>query len=631
MNQSKRQAALDYATVYGWPVFVCEPNSKQPKAGSRGFWDATTEPGVINGWFDENENYNIAFCPGSVGLCVVDLDSYKPEFLAPDLPASFTVQSPRGGEHVYYSGVTRSTQGKKLGVGVDVRSNGAYVLLPPSTTEHGTYEVKHDRPISVLPEWISSALRRDRRSSSAAIVCSNLDTTTAINRVTEYLRMVAPAVSGNSGNNTTFALAENIYDLGISVEKALELVQEWNKKCRPPWTDDELSTIFHNAWRYRADIPGVAAVSGGAAAVFQGLVSHVRDSEGRKDLHPLTIPEMRSRAKLEKPPEYLWKGRLLRNEPNLWTGDAGIGKTTLIENVAIAVASGAGLLGQPTIAAPVLLFVAEDRYSAVLKNLEQIASERSIRLDSLDIKVLSTDSEDCEHLLATITDDGEIYETPFFHDVLEPVLEACHSALLVFDPLAEFVDFDHNSDKAARACARGLLVPLSRNFGATPLVTDHPSKSSMDSGAHYGGSREMKAAFASFGTLRLTDPRERGDEIRQSLTFEILKTRYGPPSRTDFFRLGNSPTYKLDPAQGMTPAEIDKMVLTHILGRVEAGLIVGKKNTIYGPEQVASAVGTSTKSVERSIQRLSEGGLLIYLTDPNRHHPPTWAKGPKLQ
>lgn len=624
---TKRQAAIDYATIYGWPVFACLPNSKSP-AHPGGFKVATTDPDQINSWWNENEDYNIGFSPTNADITIIDLDTYQKGFVYPFLDSTYVVKSPRGGEHHYFYGTARTTNGTVLGIGIDSRGIGGYVLLPPSTTEHGQYEVLHDRPIASLPKWISERLQRSEPRSASADI---LDTGTAIDRATEYLRAIEPAIEGHSGNNTTFEVACSLFDLGLSVDKALELSQDWNKKCLPPWSDEELNTIFNNAWRYRHDAVGAAAV-GPAADVFRDGVCNVTDPVGEAEhLKPLTIPEIRKRAIKEKDPEYLWKGRLLRYEPNLWTGDAGIGKTTLVENLIVAVASGSGLLGQPTIQAPVLLFVAEDRYKAVLSNLDAIAANRSLNLDELPIKILSTDSEDCEHLFATITDEGLIYETPFFHDVLEASLEANSGALLVLDPLAEFIHFDHNSDKAARACARQFLVPIARRFQITPLVTDHPSRASLASGEHYGGSKEMKAAFASFGTLRLTDPKDRGNEQRQALTFEIMRTRYGPPSKTEFYRLGKDPAYKLDPASGMTPAEIDKAVLNHILQRIENGLTMGKTNTTYGPEQAAEALGISAKLIERSVARLSDNGLLIYNTDPGKRHPPTWAKGPKLE
>lgn len=625
MTSNKRQAALDYATIYGWPVFPCLPNAKEP-AVAGGFRAATTDPDQINAWWDQNEDFNIGIRLDAIGLVVIDLDTYKPGFIEPNFPETYAVTSPRGGNHLYYRGHLRSSHGDILGRGIDTRGTGGYVLLPPSTIGGKPYAVLHDRPIAPLPSWIAE---RMERAVPAVAAVADLDLPSAIARATEYLKRAAPAISGHDGNNTTFKLAADLFDLGVSLDTARELAAGWNDRCEPPWAPEELAQVFENAWRYKHDPPGIEAVAS-AAETFPGYVSQTSETE--RVVRPLTIAEMRERARQERNPEYLWKGRLLRYEPNLWTGDAGIGKTTLIENIAVAVAEGNGLLGQPTLQTSVLLFVAEDRYKAVLRNLQQIAAARSISLDEIDIKVLSTDSEDIPHIMAEISEDGHVATTTFFSAVVVPALEANRGALLVLDPLAEFVSFDHNNDKAARACARDFLVALARDYEVTPVVTDHPSRAGLASGEHYGGSKEMKAAFPSVATLRWTDPKEKMTGNRHNLTFEVLRSRYAPPSETNFYRLGDDPAYKLDPAQGMTPDEIDKIVLTHVLSRWnnDPRLTTGKTASIYGPEQAAEAVGISTKLWERSVTRLSDHGLLTYISNPGRH-PPTWAPGPKLE
>lgn len=598
-------------------------NGKSP-ACPNGEHDATTDPEIIARWWSENPEYNIGFPPGKAGLCVVDLDTYKDGFTRPGgILDTFTVLSPRMGEHHYFSGSGRATQGNVLGIGIDTRGETGYVLLPPSRTPEGEYQLLHDRPFAPLPEWITTKLARPERK--AALV-TDLDLPASIARAQEFLKRQPTATAGESGNNRTFATACALFDLGLSVEKALETVAEWNQRCDPPWTDDELDTIFHNAWSYRHDEIGIEATRP-ASEVFSGMVA---SSVPKASLRPLTIPEIRARAAKEKSPEYLWQQRLLKNETNLWTGDAGIGKTTLIENMAVSISAGTSLLGRTTVKTPVLLFVGEDRYKAVLANLDGIAAARGLHLDSLPIKVFSTDSEDCEHLLATISDDGDIFVTDFFHDVFEPALDSNRGSLVVLDPLAEFIHFDHNQDKAARSCFRGFLTSLARNFDITPLVTDHPSKTSMGTGEFYGGSREMKASPASFATLRLTDPKDKGLAGRKALTFEVIKSRYAPPSELNFFHQG-SPAYKLDPLDNLTLAEINNVVLEHILLRIDAGLTVGKNSHTYGPEQAADALGITARNWQKAIERLAENGFITYQVDPGKREPSSWVRGPKLK
>lgn len=60
-------------------------------------------------------------------------------------------------------------------------------------------------------------------------------------RARKYLVKCSPAVSGQSGHNTTFRTA-CILVLGFMLqrEQALILLREWNQTCQPPWTEREL-------------------------------------------------------------------------------------------------------------------------------------------------------------------------------------------------------------------------------------------------------------------------------------------------------------------------------------------------------------------------------------------------------
>src|SRR5579872_821442 len=120
------RTALGYARD-GIPIFVCVPGTKVP-ATANGFKDATTDETIINAWFGDNPNYNVALEPAKGGWAVVDVDPDGIEWAASvDLPDTYTVQTPRGGYHAYYKGTLRPTA-SKLARGVDTRGENSYVL-----------------------------------------------------------------------------------------------------------------------------------------------------------------------------------------------------------------------------------------------------------------------------------------------------------------------------------------------------------------------------------------------------------------------------------------------------------------------------------------------------------------------
>jgi hypothetical protein len=134
-------AAIEYATTYRWAVFPCRPRTKTP-ATRNGLKDATVDVGLIRGWWRQWPDANVAIATGKPsGLLVIDVD---PDGLGAwsalcdkhAMPPTATVQTPRGGLHVYFAhdfslGDVRNSAGR-IAPGIDVRGTGGYVVAPPS-------------------------------------------------------------------------------------------------------------------------------------------------------------------------------------------------------------------------------------------------------------------------------------------------------------------------------------------------------------------------------------------------------------------------------------------------------------------------------------------------------------------
>lgn len=257
------QAALEWAAS-GIPVFPCVADGKSP-ATEHGFHDATTNEEQINEWWTEDPNYNVAISPGQVGWTVVDVD---PGAAALDFEtATYTVRTPRGGTHHYYSGAAPSTQ-SKVAEHVDTRGIGGYVLIPPSIVNGKPYEVIHDTELAPLPEVVTERTRR--ADSPAKAATDTLDDPGNVARarslVSAYVRAGDVAIEGCGGDGRTYRLAAEIQNLGLSEEACFEVIQPWNEKCVPPWSDSELRVKIHNASAYAQNEPGAWAVPPAAEA-----------------------------------------------------------------------------------------------------------------------------------------------------------------------------------------------------------------------------------------------------------------------------------------------------------------------------------------------------------------------------
>ena len=77
------------------------------------------------------------------------------------LPRTFSVSTPSGGLHLYFTAPKNAPLGNtagKLGKHVDTRGIGGYVVGPGSVCSGRFYVVVDHAPIAPLPTWITELL-----------------------------------------------------------------------------------------------------------------------------------------------------------------------------------------------------------------------------------------------------------------------------------------------------------------------------------------------------------------------------------------------------------------------------------------------------------------------------------------
>lgn len=255
-----RQVALDLAKR-GFRVLPCNPGSK---IASLDDWpNASMDAlGVAEQW--PGEAYNVAIhCRG---LAVLDVDvkggrnGLADLKSLPAIPDTYTVKTPSGGYHLYFrtpEGVEVSNSAKNLPAGIDIRGANGYVLAPGSVVDGKKYEVLSTAPVAPAPEWLLERLRAaPERKAEPGGTIGALDTPAAVERAKAIIAKAAPAIEGERGNDTTYALAARLFPLGLSLDTVFELLQPWNDRCEPPWDDDELTRILENARTYKQEPTG---------------------------------------------------------------------------------------------------------------------------------------------------------------------------------------------------------------------------------------------------------------------------------------------------------------------------------------------------------------------------------------
>ena len=159
-------AALDYA-ARGWSVFPLWPRSKEP-ACKHGFKNATTNPATIRRYWLAQPEFNIAVATGIVsGVWVLDTDGAVGAETLRDLEARHGPIPPTRcsltsrGPHLWFlaDGPIQSSAGR-VGLGLDVRGDGGYVLVPPSVHPDGpVYAWINAAPPAVAPAWLVELTR----------------------------------------------------------------------------------------------------------------------------------------------------------------------------------------------------------------------------------------------------------------------------------------------------------------------------------------------------------------------------------------------------------------------------------------------------------------------------------------
>src|ERR1700691_2890876 len=275
MDMGKLEAALSWA-ARGFRIFPLQVNSKDPTELA---WTsyATNDPETVRKmWTDpvlgiERDN-NIGFLTS--GWIVPDVDVKKGkrglETFA-ELGLDFdtlTTRTASGGYHLIYRGLPdRIVGGSPLGKGIDIRSHNGYVVAPGSTIDGVEYVVEIDAPVAEFPSHLRPLLRSPRARATPEVFASvDLDTPELIEIAAYWLLHDAPvAVEGQNGDDTTYRVACRLRDLGLSETTAFELLlDEYNPRCAPAWSPEELQAKVLNAYRYATGEPGAAS----PAAVF---------------------------------------------------------------------------------------------------------------------------------------------------------------------------------------------------------------------------------------------------------------------------------------------------------------------------------------------------------------------------
>lgn len=244
-------AALAYAEQ-GYAVFPCKSNDKRP-ATAHGFHDATTDRDQIEAWWQQNPAYNIGV--PTYGLLVIDVDGtsnpWKPAEPLVGCPVSIT---PRGGRHYLFAqnGTEIGNSASLIAPQVDIRANGGYVVVPPSTIHDRCYEWAGgtDLPdrgdLPVAPQWVIHLITKKTKTVKVSLGSEDL------NQIPKGRR-----------NHTLTSIGGYLRRGAAGIEEIEAFLQIANaKRCDVPLPRAEVARIAASLERYEPDQLTQAGVEG---------------------------------------------------------------------------------------------------------------------------------------------------------------------------------------------------------------------------------------------------------------------------------------------------------------------------------------------------------------------------------
>jgi len=436
------QAALAYARL-GWPVFPLRPRSKRP-ATPNGFKDASTDEEQIAKWWEALPDAGVAIATGrEAGLFVIDIDPrHGGDQTLATLEAQHSALPPTvesitggGGRHLFFTYPPSNPASCKPWTGIDIKSDGGYVVAPYSTHPCGQkyhWREGHDpgdiSPIPA-PQWLLEELQRAPKGDSSP----------------EAER----SIPEGTRNEALLSLAGTMQRRGMSMTSILRaLVEENNERCSPPLPLREVEAIVRSITRYSPND---------------------RESPGvKRPPQQFHLADVLTMTREAPPPiDWLLTDRIALGDISLIVGEPGCGKSWVTLDLAITQALGLPTMGHfHTDPRRVLLVDEENPADEVWRRLRHILAAWEVSPEGLSERLFI--SKPCQ---------GFSFREPSFVKAIQRQIDELQPEIIIFDSLTAIADIrDESKAPEVRRFYHDRLYPLRALNNATIICVHHTSK-----------------------------------------------------------------------------------------------------------------------------------------------------------
>jgi putative DNA primase/helicase len=148
-----------------------------------------------------------------------------------ELPKTLTVVTPSGGKHYYFLHVVGVRNRQGFWPGLDVRGDGGYVMIPPSTVSGNSYWWEDpNTPVAVAPDWLIERIL-DKGTKKAR---------TPLGEMTD----------GDGRNERLFLEGTTLQGRGVADDEILAALVTLNDSFKEPLLPAEVEKIFGSVTTY---------------------------------------------------------------------------------------------------------------------------------------------------------------------------------------------------------------------------------------------------------------------------------------------------------------------------------------------------------------------------------------------
>lgn len=326
------EAALKYLSK-GWPVFPINPASKKPCLESwKDYQNRIPSVDEIEAWWTKWPWANIGLVAGELsGVSVIDVDP-RHRGTTNNLLETVKAKTGGGGWHYFYKYNPGVYSRNGLAEGIDLKSDGGYVILPPSEHKSGN-KYKWVTPPFVnefkpLPQWVIDSQKNKG--------------------VSTFDPALLQGVSEGQRNESAASVIGKILH-GLKEEDwqtiGWQIAEGWNSKNNPPLSKQELLNVFKSIAKAQAQ------------KGYKQSSLYTPTIEINRVFEPILAKDMKTQLNIEI--NWVCEGLMAKNYLTLLAAREKMGKTSLLKGLLKALVEGGDFLSQKVIKSKVLVITEE--------------------------------------------------------------------------------------------------------------------------------------------------------------------------------------------------------------------------------------------------------------------------------